>query len=325
MDVHLSCFGAFCIARNEVSTTRDTGRVASNCDMMFADGPTRYYFQTRGVFMELREKTPLYVLGHSDEELQRLIKQASFYGDFTEQVFLNAGIESGMRVLDVGCGAGDVSFLLARMVGTSGSVIGIDKSGDAIATARSRAQAAKLENVTFHEADISEIPLLYPVDAAVGRFVLMYLSNPAALLRRIAGCVRTGGVIAFQEMDMSGIKSLPRLPMFEQCADWVKETFRRGAVDTEMGLRLYPTFIGAGLPAPQLVMGARVEGGPDSQVYEILTEVIRSALPLIERLGVARAEDVQIATLAERLREEVVRGGGVVVPPPAVGAWTRKA
>jgi len=272
---------------------------------------------------ELKQQ-PLYVLGHSKDEQQRLIKQSAFYADLTEQVFRNAGIREGMSVLDAGCGVGDVSFLLARIVGTSGSVIGIDKSPEAIATARTRSHAAKLDNVTFHEGDIADIWLEEPVDAAVGRFVLMYFSEPAVVLRRIADCVRSGGVIAFQEMDLSGVKSVPRRPMFEQVVQWLVETFRRGMVETQMGLKLYATFIRAGLPAPALILGGRVEGGQHSPVYDIFTEVVRSALPMMEKLGVTNAEEVQIGTLAQRLREDVVQAGGVLVPPPLIGAWTRK-
>ena len=58
-----------------------------------------------------------YLIRHSGDELNRLISQARFFGDLTGQVLDMAGLKSGMRVLDVGCGAGDVSFLAASMVG----------------------------------------------------------------------------------------------------------------------------------------------------------------------------------------------------------------
>ena len=276
------------------------------------------------IMQSQQKQKPVYVLGHSDEELQRLIRQARFFGDLTEQVFLNAGVQSGMRVLDVGCGVGDVSFLLARMVGPSGSVLGIDKSPEAIIAACDRAQAAGLKNVTFLEGDIEDISLEYSIDAAVGRLILLYLADPAQMLRRIAEKVKTGGIIAFQDMDMSNIRSLPRIALFQQCAEWIVETFRRGGVETQMGLKLFQTFIAAGLPAPQMILGARVEGGPNSAGYEYFTDIMRSLLPMMERLDVVSAEEVQIATLAERLRDKVTAGGGVIVLPSLVGAWTTK-
>ncbi|MEO7156385.1 MAG: hypothetical protein ABI039_02415, partial [Vicinamibacterales bacterium] len=60
---------------------------------------------------------PEYVLGHAADELDRLIKQAAFFGDLTEHTLKLAGLAPGMRVLDLGCGAGDVSFLAASLVG----------------------------------------------------------------------------------------------------------------------------------------------------------------------------------------------------------------
>lgn len=266
-----------------------------------------------------------YFLGHADDELQRLIDQARFFGDLTEQVLTQAGIGSGMRVLDIGCGAGDVSFLLSKLVGPSGAVIGIDKAGEAITTARERAAGAWLQNVTFLEEDMSDLSIEQPVDAVVGRLVLMYLPDPAAALRQLARHVRPGGVIAFQEMDMSGIKALPHFRLFEQSNYRITETFRRGKVEIQMGLKLYQTFTAAGLAAPQMIMGARVEGGLDSPVYEYITQVTRTLLPMMEKLGVAQAEEVQIDTLAQRLRDEVVATGGVIVAPPLVGAWARKS
>jgi ubiquinone/menaquinone biosynthesis C-methylase UbiE len=67
-----------------------------------------------------------YILGHADEELDRLISQANFYGDLTAHVLQLAGLKTGMKVLDIGCGAGDVSFLAAKLVGPKGTVIGVD-------------------------------------------------------------------------------------------------------------------------------------------------------------------------------------------------------
>jgi SAM-dependent methyltransferase len=75
----------------------------------------------------------IYVLGHSQAEIRRLIKQASIVQATTERLLRSAGIERGMRVLDLGCGAGDVSMLAATLVGVSGSVVGIDRNAQVLA------------------------------------------------------------------------------------------------------------------------------------------------------------------------------------------------
>jgi SAM-dependent methyltransferase len=76
-----------------------------------------------------------YALGYSNSEFKRLELQASLIRDLTENVLRRAGIVPGMRVLDVGCGVGDVSLLAAEIVGPSGFVLGVDRSADATAVA----------------------------------------------------------------------------------------------------------------------------------------------------------------------------------------------
>lgn len=265
----------------------------------------------------------VYVLGHSAEELNRLIDQARLFGELTEEVFVRAGIGAGMRVLDVGCGAGDVSFLLARMVGPSGAVFGVDRSEEAVAMATARAQAMGLSQVSFSQGEIEDISLDQLVDAAVGRFVLMYSSEPSIALRRVAANVRAGGIVAFQEMNVAEAKSFPYVDLFEQSMRWIIETLDREKVKNLMGLRLYRTFVEAGLPPPQMIMGARVEGSSDSLGYQIVAQVVKSLLPVMEKLGIGNEKEVQIETLAQRLRDEVISRGAVIVLPPLVGAWTR--
>src|SRR5712692_9244705 len=93
--------------------------------------------------------TPGYELGHSDRELERLKAQARLIDPITRQFFREAGIVSGMRVLDVGSGAGDVAFLAAELVGEAGEVVGVDRAQAALAAARARANARSLRNVSF--------------------------------------------------------------------------------------------------------------------------------------------------------------------------------
>ena len=80
-----------------------------------------------------------YVLGHSKIELQRLRSQAKLVNPFTRRVLQHAGLEPGMRVLDVGSGVGDVAFLVADLVGFGGEVVGFDRSPVPLELARSRA------------------------------------------------------------------------------------------------------------------------------------------------------------------------------------------
>jgi SAM-dependent methyltransferase len=271
------------------------------------------------------EGDAIYAPGYSEEERQRLIEQAGFFGGFTERLLVDAGIGPGMRVLDVGCGVGDVSLLVASLVRPEGAVLGVDSNPLALGHARERVSAMGLTDVDFVEGDIRDLAFDEPFDAAVGRLVLMYLADPAATLRRIAALLRPGGIIAFQELTLteSGL-TYPEAPLLQRTGTLINETFRRAGTEMEMGLKLYPAFIAAGLPAPAMRAERPIGGGPDFPGYRWMAQITRSILPLMEQFGVANAENIDVETLVERLREEVVGSGGVVAMPTLMGAWARK-
>lgn len=272
----------------------------------------------------MNEGRQSYVLGHGSEEHRRLMLQSRFVGDLTEAVFARAGLAPGMRVLDIGCGAGDVSLLAAAFVGAGGSVLGVDQSPESVSLARERAKAAGLDNVRFEVARLEAFESKEPFDALVGRLVLLYLKDPAAVLRQLAGHVRAGGVIVFHEMEMATARCVPEVAIWSQCGRWIVEAFTRAGVETSMGSRLYPVFTQAGLSPPEMIVGGRAEGNPESPIFEWLAQTVRSLLPMIEKTGVATREEIGIDTLADRLRAATVEKGAVVHSPLFVGAWTRK-
>lgn len=264
-----------------------------------------------------------YALGSSNAELERLIQQAAHVGDLTAQVLQLAGLRPGMRVLDVGSGAGDVAFLAARFVGPEGEVIGVDQSSDAVALANRRAAAAGLSHVSFRVGDVAALELDGPVDAVIGRLVLMYFRDPAAVVRRLAGLARPGGIVAFQEFDLAAAHAEPRCELFEQATERLRRTFARVGVDDRAGLKLAQIFRDAGLPQPAMILGARVEHGLASSTHRELAGITRSLLPLIEQTGVAVAAEVDVDTLADRLQAQALANDATLVSPAYVGAWAR--
>src|SRR5262249_41337764 len=89
--------------------------------------------EARDVTVQMKNVASVpYILGHSEREIRRLMQQAAILRPITERLMRDAGIGRGMRVLDMGCGVGDVSMLAAELVGGPGSVVGIDRSSAAI-------------------------------------------------------------------------------------------------------------------------------------------------------------------------------------------------
>src|SRR5437667_9175209 len=177
-----------------------------------------------------------YALGSTDAEHERLIRQAARVAPLTERLFREAGIGPGQRVLDLGSGVGHV----ARLVGPSGEVVGVERDPRSIARARARVADAGLPNVTFTQSDVSQISSSKPFDAVVGRFILMFLSDPLAVLRSLTPLVRPGGVVAFHELSWAPFLLLAaRLPLWFAATSLIHETFRRSGANTEMGFALY--------------------------------------------------------------------------------------
>jgi 2-polyprenyl-3-methyl-5-hydroxy-6-metoxy-1,4-benzoquinol methylase len=264
-----------------------------------------------------------YPLGYSEDEARRLASQAAFFEDLTADVLRRAGIGSGMEVLDLGCGVGDVSVLVARMVGEFGAVLGIDRAASSVETARRRAAALGVRNVQFETAELDAFDSAEMFDAVIGRFVLLYQPDPSAILRRFRNFLKPNGIIAFQEMDMETVSQVPTSETFIRVRSWILGGFKAGGTELNMGSKLLAAFLNAGLPRPTMIASSRVESGPDSQGHAILAQIVKSLLPLLERTGAAIVEEVAIDTLADRLRQDAMASESVTFWPRLVGAWSR--
>jgi ubiquinone/menaquinone biosynthesis C-methylase UbiE len=271
------------------------------------------------------ERETLYVLGRTAAETERLQAQAIFVQPFTERLFRDAGLGRGMKVLDLGSGAGDVALLAARLVGSEGAVVGIDTNPSILETARARARDAGCNNVSFKAGDIREISLPHDFDAVVGRYVLMFMPDPAAAMRAVVDHLRPGGIAAFQEPDFTqGPYAHPSSSLLDQIWQWILVAFRESGADPEMGLKLRNLYLRAGLSDLHLEADRFIGGGAGWGGYGHLAGLVRSVLPFLETRGIATAKEVQPETLAERLRDDIISREGVVMWLTLVRLWGRK-
>jgi 2-polyprenyl-3-methyl-5-hydroxy-6-metoxy-1,4-benzoquinol methylase len=265
-----------------------------------------------------------YPLGYSEQETRRLADQGALLEDLTKDVLQRAGVAHGMRVLDIGCGVGDVSLLAARIVGTGGSVLGVDRASSSVETARRRAASLGVTNLHFAEADAATLETDQRFDAIVGRLVLLYLPHPATVLRDLLRYLRPGGIVAFQEYDMSTASQAPPSELFMKTRRWILDAFTASGAHPDMGTKLFSTFLDAGLPPPSMMASTPVVAGPTTAAgYEHIVQILRSLLPLIERRGLAYVSEIDIDTLAARLRDDAVAHARVAFRARVVGAWAR--
>jgi SAM-dependent methyltransferase len=259
--------------------------------------------------------------GIGEEELNRLEAQGAALVPATRMIFAEAGIRPGMRVLDLGCGAGDVAFVAADLVGAGGSVVGVDSSGGALARARLRAEQRGLAQLEFVEGDINDPAPGGPFDAIVERLALWLVPDPAAVLRRQATVLRPGGLVVPIEADMSPMRFLPEIPLGTQVKSWLTEAFDKAGISF-LGTRLWAILEEAGL-RPLGMIGIQPHFGPgDEAGLAFLVEAMRVAEPLIVGTEVATAEEIGMDTFEQRMRDEAERTHPLIgAPYMLLSAW----
>ncbi len=249
-----------------------------------------------------------YTLGRTSHETTRLIEQSRIYGASTQHLCKRAGITDGMRVLEIGSGAGDVTLTLAELVGPAGQVIGVDVNPSILDTARQRAADAAMRNVEFIAGDARMLGFADKFDAIVGRFVLMYMADPEKAFSKLITHLKPGGIAAFQEPEYTLYPAFlhPDTPLINQLIGWILDVFEHSGAHLDMGIGLYRAFVDAGLPPPTMHLESPIGAAETWAGYRYMATIFQSLLPLLEKYGLATAEEVNVDTLAARLREEVL-------------------
>jgi len=276
-----------------------------------------------------RHQDGYYPFESSNEERLRLMTQAELLAPLTKRLLKKARIGSGMRVLDIGSGSGDVSLLAAGLVGPEGSVVGVDSDPAQVEFAERRAKAERWGNVSFMVADYREVVLTPPVDAIVGRLVLMYAPEPLAALRCTLRNLRSGGVISLQESvtdyDAPVLVEPPDC-LAGRVVEWFRAGFKHAGVQPRLGLRLFGLLKAAGLDcSTEIDMSVPIQQGPQGELFRTLTSVVRSQLSAIVASGAATESEIDIETLEQRLIADAPPVGVVgYFNFGHVGIWARK-
>jgi SAM-dependent methyltransferase len=265
-----------------------------------------------------------YVLGHSAREFRRLRLQGVLAEPITIRLLQSCGLKAGMRVLDIGTGAGDVAMLAAERVGSSGCVVAIDGNAEAIKYARDRAEAAGLRWLDFRVGSLDETSDLGSFDLVVGRLVLHHQSDEVAFIQKAASFTRSGGLLGFIEpgYNAAAHMSTPAVPLYEECFRLCADALTSVGAKADTGLRLVELFHKAGLDEPELACDV-LTGGPNSQMVEWIALTLQSMLPQLESIGATTAARVEIDTLQERLLKAASVAPSQLSLPPFISAWTR--
>ncbi|MEL3946781.1 class I SAM-dependent methyltransferase [Streptomyces sp. LNU-CPARS28] len=119
-------------------------------------------------------------------------------GDLNGRLFAAARISGGARVLDIGCGAGTITRIAARLAGPDGQAVGVDISAPLLERARARTAAEAVTNVSYvlGDAQTHDFPPSR-FDVAISRGGVMFFADHAAAFRNVARALRPGGRLVF--------------------------------------------------------------------------------------------------------------------------------
>jgi ubiquinone/menaquinone biosynthesis C-methylase UbiE len=182
--------------------------------------------------------------GHADAD--RLERQASVMAQATGAFLVDVGVRPGLACLDVGCGDGQVSIQLARAVGPTGRVVGLDSDPGALEIARRAAEQAGIA-VTFVDGDAATAVDHEAFDIAVARLVLSHLVDPMAVVRAMRAALRPGGALAVEDVFAPTLHAEPPVPALDRLVEVYCATVRSHGGDPTIGPRLAAHLRAAGL------------------------------------------------------------------------------
>ncbi|GAA4922831.1 methyltransferase family protein [Actinomycetospora succinea] len=188
-----------------------------------------------------------YTIAGGATDADRLARQATVMASSTLRFLERAGLRGGDSCLDVGCGDGQTTIAMARAVGTTGRVTGVDLDDGALEIARRAADDAGVP-ASFLHADAGRDGLPDTgADLAFARLVLSHLVDPMAVVRAMASAVRPGGVVAVEDIFTPTLRSEPPVPALDDLADVYAATVRFHGGDPTIGPRLAAHLTAAGL------------------------------------------------------------------------------
>ncbi len=188
---------------------------------------------------------PGYVIRGGVDGRERLRVLARVMRPATTDLLSRAGIATGMSCLDVGCGGGDVSAELARLVGPGGRVLGIDLDPTKVELASAEAAQAGTPWLAYRVAAIGD-DVAGDHDLVYCRFVLTHLRDPTAAVAWMLARLRPGGILIVEDIDFRGHFCEPPSAAFARFVELYEQVVRRNGADPEIGPRLPGMLLDAG-------------------------------------------------------------------------------
>lgn len=268
----------------------------------------------------MARSTDHYALRGGRSGYDRLLVLARERWPDTEALLDRAGVGPGMTGIDLGCGGGAVTIELARRVGPSGRMVGLDRDGSVLELARQAAEGSGVRNIAFREGSMGEWREASTYDLVYSRFLLHHLSDPAAVVRTMWRSVRPGGVLVLEDADHDGWVVDPPNAGFEFYRTSLAEVIRRSGGDPTFGRKLFRTCLEAGAPDPQVHLTGSVWVHSERKQLAGLT--LDSISDAIVEQGIA--DRGQVADARRRLEESTSGKTTIICGPRIFQVFARK-
>lgn len=199
--------------------------------------------------------------------------------EMTKDFFLEIGITKGMTVLDVGCGRGVTTEMIADIVGEKGKVIGVDANPKSINVAQESAQLQGLQNIEYICTDLSDLALApASLDAVLGRRVLVYIPERKEVIAKLTTFLKPGGIIGFQEHDSTAIINKELMPTHAKAHQWVWQLVAQNGGEINIGKQIWDVFSHAGLIIEKIHPEAVVQTPQNEESLESLVQMLSPLL-----------------------------------------------
>jgi ubiquinone/menaquinone biosynthesis C-methylase UbiE len=268
-----------------------------------------------------------YPFEYDEAEVKRLAFQGEFFEDLTRDFLREAGVAQARRVVEVGCGTGEVTRILVDLLPPGSFVLATDRDAAALSVLRDRLPEwtrDKQVRVECVHAPLEDFPpAAERFDALVSRLVLMYSPDPRQSVAKMAGAVRPGGVVACQESDHRiYFATEPQNALFDQYRRHLDGIAVERNVRLNIGLDLEAIFTDVGLVGLKKVEGMSPRQDGKSGVCRLLAGTYVG----VTSTGTAEQKAIQIEELEAKLRAEAVQKGLKVYSSRLIGvAGTRPA
>jgi SAM-dependent methyltransferase len=267
-----------------------------------------------------RRVTGEYSLATGQAGAHRLTILHQVYGPGTRALLDRAGLASGMRVADLGCGVGTVTDDLAHRVGRTGQVVGVDLSHDQLAQAQDRLAGGAPADVRFVRASATDTGLPGgSFDLVYCRFLLLHLVRPQEALAEMYRLLRPHGILVCEDGDLTSAGSEPpsALGLFAELFGRLGPTRQ---LDYTLGRHLYHLVRDAGFSSPQITFNQPAFASGDRK--RLLELSVAEAGDAFTQAGLITPEalDAGLAAMRQLAEDESV----LALMPRMAQVWARK-